>query len=80
MFKENSNESRKLPDIPEISRHLTLEELYTCILAIPDHLLTQQASGDMAQAVASPVVRKLFISGKKSLGRLLTKLGPFSHL
>lgn len=79
MFKENSNESRKLPDIPEIFRHLTLEELYTCIPAIPDHLLTQQASGDMAQTVASPVVRKLFISGKKSLGRLLTKLGPFSH-
>lgn len=31
------------PDIPEI----------------PDHLLPEQASGDMAQAVASPVVRKL---------------------
>lgn len=53
--EEESNESWELPDIPEISP--TLEE--PDIPAIPDHLLTEQASGDMAQAVASPVTIRM---------------------
>lgn len=55
--EEESNESWELPDIPEISRHPTLEE--PDIPAIPDHLLTEQASGDMTQAVASPVTIRM---------------------
>lgn len=48
MFQEESNayESWKLPDIPEISKQSTLEE--PDIPVIPDHLLTEQAYGDMA--------------------------------
>lgn len=56
--EEESNESWELPDIPEIiSNHPRLEE--PDIPAIPDHLLTEQASGDMAQAIASPVTIRM---------------------